>query len=163
METRNNRAVPFKALHPGEILKEELKERGVSQKDFAKSIDVLASHLNEFINGRRNLTDELAYKLEKELGIPYKVWMDLHTGYLYDKKAIEERKQEHSKNSYAFILGQEVATARKKENMSQAELGERVGYSASFISKIEQGVIEPRITVFCQIAHALGLNVCLAK
>lgn len=163
METKNKKAIPFKALHPGEVLREELKERGMSQKDFAKSIGVQPSHLNEFINGKRNLTDELAHKLELGLGISYKLWMDLQTGYLYDKKAIEERIQEKSKSSYAFMLGREVAVARKKEKLSQAQLAERVGYSASFISKIEQGLIEPRITVFCQIAHALGLNVCLAK
>ena len=31
-----------------------------------------------------NLNDDLAIKLERHLGIPYKTWMDLHNGYMYD-------------------------------------------------------------------------------
>lgn len=163
METKNNRVIPFKAIHPGEILNEELKERGLSQKEFSKIIDVRPSHLNELIKGKRNLNSEMAHKLEAGLNIPYKIWMDLQTGYLEDKKGIEEKNNKVPKNSYALALGQEMASARKKEKLSQAQLGEMVGYSASFISKIEKGQIETRISVFCQIANALGLNVSLSK
>ena len=49
MATKDNRLVPNRAIHPGEILREELRERGIKQKDFAQSIGVQATHLNEFI------------------------------------------------------------------------------------------------------------------
>ncbi len=94
MATRNERLVPFKATHPGEILREELLERGIKQKDFAEQIGMQPTHLNAFIKGKRNMNEELAIKLEKHLGIPYNVWMNLHNSYLYDTKAIEERKTE---------------------------------------------------------------------
>lgn len=97
METRNNNPIPAKATHPGEILREELLERGIKQKDFAQMIGVQPTHLNEFINGKRNLNEDLAIKLEKALGISYKNWMSLHHGYIYDCKAIEERKNSEQK------------------------------------------------------------------
>ena len=94
MATRSNRLVPARAIHPGEILREELQERGIKQKDFAQLIDVQPTHLNEFIKGKRNLNEDLAMKLEKLLGIPFKTWMNLHNGYMYDCKALEERQVE---------------------------------------------------------------------
>lgn len=89
MATRNNIPVPIRAIHPGEILREELKERGLKQKDFAMQIDVQPSHLNAFVRGKRNLNEELAMKLEEHLNIPFKIWMNLHNSYTYDCKAVE--------------------------------------------------------------------------
>ncbi len=94
MATNNNRLVPARAIHPGEILREELRERGIKQKDFARLIDMQASHLNEIINGKRDLNEDLAMKLESHLGIPFKTWMNLRNGYLYECKALEEKREE---------------------------------------------------------------------
>lgn len=94
MATRSNRLVPARAIHPGEILHEELQERGIKQKELAKLIDVQPTHLNEFIKGKRNMTEDLAMKLEAQLGISFKTWMNLHNGYIYDVKSINARKAE---------------------------------------------------------------------
>lgn len=97
MATRSENPVPVRAIHPGEILREELQERGLKQKDFARQIGVQATHLNAFIKGKRNLNEDLAMKLEKHLGIPFKVWMNLQNSYTYDCKAIEQRSDEERK------------------------------------------------------------------
>lgn len=97
MATKSNRLVPARAIHPGEILREELQERGIKQKEFAQLIGVQPTHLNEFIKGKRNLNEDLAMKFERYLGIPFKSWMNLHNGYVYDCKAIEERKIEEER------------------------------------------------------------------
>lgn len=94
MATKNNRPIPARATHPGEILREELQERGIKQKDFARQIGVQASHLNAFIKGKRNLNENLAMKLEEYLGIPYKFWMNIQNSYTYNCKAIEQRNIE---------------------------------------------------------------------
>lgn len=94
MATKSDRLVPARVIHPGEVLGEELRERGIKQKDFARLIGVQPTHLNEFIKGKRNLNDDLAMRLESHLGIPYKTWMGLHNGYLYDLKAVGKRKEE---------------------------------------------------------------------
>ncbi len=94
MATKSNRLVPVRAIHPGEILREELQERGIKQKEFAQQIGMQPTHLNEFIKGRRNLNDNLAILLERHLGIPFKTWMELHNGYIYDCKAVKEKQSE---------------------------------------------------------------------
>jgi HTH-type transcriptional regulator/antitoxin HigA len=65
----NQRLVPARAIHPGEVLREELRERGITQKEFAEVIGIQAACLNEFIKGKRGLTESLAYRLEQSLGI----------------------------------------------------------------------------------------------
>ncbi len=92
MGTRSETLVPARATHPGEVLREELRERGIKQKDFARAIGMQATHLSEFIRGKRNMSVSLAMRLEAQLGIPYKTWMELHYGYMYDCKALEERR-----------------------------------------------------------------------
>ncbi len=62
---------------PGQRLKEELKERGLKQKEFARLIDVRQSHLSEYINGIRTFTAQFAYKLENALKIPASTWLDM--------------------------------------------------------------------------------------
>ena len=59
-----NEAPAQMAIHPGSILKEELKERGISQKNFAKEIEMQPSHLNEIIKGKRSITKQVADKFE---------------------------------------------------------------------------------------------------
>lgn len=72
MATNNfsaNDATPFIATHPGEILKEELDFRGISQRQFAKEIGVSYSQLNEMLNAKRPLSPETALLIEAVLGI----------------------------------------------------------------------------------------------
>ena len=82
-------------------MRDELQERGIKQKDFAQMIGVQSTHLNEFIKGKRNLNEDLAIRLEKHLGIPFKTWMNLHNGYVYDCMALEKRQTEE-RQAYAF-------------------------------------------------------------
>ncbi len=101
MATKSNNPIPVRAIHPGEILREELQERGIKQKDFAQQISVQPTHLNAFIKGKRNLNEDLAMKLEQHLGIPFKVWMNLQNSYTYDCIAIEKRSIEEQE-AFAF-------------------------------------------------------------
>lgn len=55
---------PSTPIHPGEILKDELEARGMSQRKFAAVIGVSYSVLNEVVNGKRPITTEYALKIE---------------------------------------------------------------------------------------------------
>lgn len=88
---KNIRPVPFRAVHPGEILGEELNERGIKLEEFAKQIAVSRDYLTDFLNGTIKLTEKLATKFEQALGIPAKSWLNLRKGYIEDCKAIEKR------------------------------------------------------------------------
>lgn len=91
METRNERehlvnddpsAFP---VHPGDVLGEELKERGISQKEFAKLIGMQPSHLSALIHGMRNFTPAVAAKVESGLtGITADFWMRMQKSYNRD-------------------------------------------------------------------------------
>ena len=61
---------PFIATHPGEMIKDELKERGMTQKQLADETGIKASVLSETINGKRSVSLNVAVALEKALGIP---------------------------------------------------------------------------------------------
>lgn len=91
MATRNE-APALMAIHPGSILKEELIERGISQKDFAKMISMQPSHLSEIIKGKRSITKPVADKLEEVLGIPSIDWVNLQICFEYDTQQNAERQ-----------------------------------------------------------------------
>lgn len=64
-----NNLKPFQPTHPGEVLKDELEYRGISQRGLAKKIGMSYSVLNEILNGKRALNPELAMMMEAALGV----------------------------------------------------------------------------------------------
>ena len=82
---------PFVATHPGEMIKDELKERGMTQKQLATETGIKPSVLSETINGKRSISLNVAIALEKSLGIPADMWMNLQTQYDLDTANITER------------------------------------------------------------------------
>lgn len=83
--------VPFEASHPGSLLNDELKYRGISQKYFAKDIGMQEAVLNEIIKEKRAISAEIAVMLEKGLGIPADCWVRHQAGYELDCVRIQER------------------------------------------------------------------------
>ena len=65
---------PSTPIHPGEILKDELEARGLSQRKFAQTIGVSYSVFNEVVNGKRPITTEYALKIEAATGINAEFW-----------------------------------------------------------------------------------------
>ena len=76
-----NNLVPFKPVHPGAILKEELKSRHISQRGFARQMGVPVSQLNEILNGKRPLSAEYALMVEALLGISAVPLLRMQTDY----------------------------------------------------------------------------------
>lgn len=64
-----NNLKPFKPTHPGEVLKDELEYRGISQRGLAKKMGISYSVFNEVLNGKRALNTELAMMIEAALGV----------------------------------------------------------------------------------------------
>lgn len=76
-----NNIVPSLPTHPGEILREEIECRGITQTKLAEEIGVKVSLLNELINGKRDFTIEYALMLETALGIDADFWINMQTNY----------------------------------------------------------------------------------
>ena len=87
-----NETLPFYPVHPGAILQDELKARGIKQKDFARKIGMEAPHLSALIHGTRNISAGIATKLETGLGIPASQWLNLQSQYNLDKKCLESKR-----------------------------------------------------------------------
>ena len=77
---------------------------------------------------------------------------------LYGKKGTPKREAFH-KEAYAYYTGQIIEQARKEANMTQAELAAKIGTNKSYISRVETGATEPKVSTFYRIASALGLCV----
>lgn len=71
---------------PGELIKQVLRERGLTQRSLACVIDLSTSHLSEIINGRRSVTPALAKKLSECLEIPVTALIDLQTRNTLERK-----------------------------------------------------------------------------
>ncbi len=76
-----NNLTPSCAIHPGEMIKDEIEFRGISQKALAAEIGLPASVLNEVLNGKRAVTTEYALLLEAALGIEADLWLKLQSDY----------------------------------------------------------------------------------
>lgn len=68
-------------IHPGEMIKDEIEFRGISQKALAVENGLLASVLNEVLNGKRAVTTEYALLLEAALGIEADQWLRQQSEY----------------------------------------------------------------------------------
>ncbi|MDO9152284.1 MAG: helix-turn-helix transcriptional regulator [Paludibacter sp.] len=70
-------------------------------------------------------------------------------------------REKFTEQAQAYFTGQLIVNARKNANMTQDELAKRVGSNKSYISRIENGKTEPKVSTFYRIAGALGLSVNL--
>ncbi len=68
-------------------------------------------------------------------------------------------RAEAEEKAYSFYTGQIIEDARKKAKISQAELARRIGSDRSYISRVENGLTEPKVSTFFRIMNALGCRV----
>ena len=64
-----NKMEPFQPTHPGEVVKDEIEYRGISQRALAAQIGVSYTQLNEVLNGKRTLNTEMALLISAALDI----------------------------------------------------------------------------------------------
>jgi addiction module HigA family antidote len=68
-------------IHPGEILKEEVEYRGISQGKLAAQMKMPYKALNDILNERRPLTTTTAMLFEAALGIDSGLLIRIQTDY----------------------------------------------------------------------------------
>jgi len=71
----------MRAIHPGEILKDELDEINLSASAFAKALDVPASRISAILKGQRGITADTALRLAKFFSTTPDFWMSLQSSY----------------------------------------------------------------------------------
>ena len=69
------------AFHPGYYIKEIVEESGMEQKDFAKKLGISSESLNLLIQGKQNVSNDLAMKLSETTGTSAVLWLSLQKAY----------------------------------------------------------------------------------
>lgn len=84
--------------------------------------------------------------------------VDAMMSEMYGAVGTPEREQ-FRKEAYNYCVGQIVSDARKREKVTQQQLADSVGVTKSYISRIENGSIEPGAGLFLRIIGCLGLSI----
>lgn len=121
MATNDTNNTPFRAVHPAEIIKDEIKSRSMTQKELAERMGMQAPNVTRLLKGE-NITASIAQKLEDALGIPADFWMRLQTQYDRDIKDIAVRDE----NEKAAIVAENMLSS----TLNLTELYKRLKISA---------------------------------
>lgn len=128
-EIKLNMAQPqTKLTYPGELIKNELKEREISQREFAEAVGVSQSYLNDILKGRRRISLPFAKKTEDLLGISQQTLLNMQTANdivckegdcadaleLEAKHSLEHLNQVVSVKALLKVLSRKYKTYREK-------------------------------------------------
>ena len=86
LESKSYIATPL-----GVTIQEQLDDRGMMQKEFAKRIDISEEYISKLIDGEVYLPPEMAEKLELVLGVPASFWNKLEA--IYQEKLAKIRNE----------------------------------------------------------------------
>ena len=107
----NNTNYPPHLYHPGQLIKEEIEYRKISQRELSKLTGVATNVINEILKGKRNCTPQIAVKLEDALKIDAKVLLRLQMNYDIAATKIKTIKKINSLS---------IITEKKKKNLVSA-------------------------------------------
>jgi antitoxin HigA-1 len=69
------------AVHPGRLLKRELRTRELSANRLALDLGVPSGRVTDILNGRRSITADTAVRLGRYFGNRAQFWLDLQSQY----------------------------------------------------------------------------------
>lgn len=69
------------AIHPGEILADELEELQMSAAELARTLHVPTNRITQIVNGERAVTADTALRLGRWLGTGPELWLNLQKAY----------------------------------------------------------------------------------
>ena len=82
--------MPRPPIHPGEHLRVDLEELGMSQAALARALKVPKNRISQIINGERGITADTALRLARWMGTTPEYWLNLQATYDL-RKAEQER------------------------------------------------------------------------
>ncbi|MFY7962346.1 MAG: HigA family addiction module antitoxin [Elsteraceae bacterium] len=100
------------AIHPGEILADELAELGVTPTELARQINVPPNRVTQLIKGQRGVTGDTALRLGHWFGASAQFWLNLQSAY--DIRIAEQ------------TAGAEIARLPTKESAPRRNVEKRV-------------------------------------
>ena len=71
----------MRAVHPGEVLKGELEELGITPTEFARQIAVPPNRVSQIIAGKRSVTGDTALRFGHWFGADPQFWLNLQAQF----------------------------------------------------------------------------------
>lgn len=78
MPVRTKRLPP---IHPGQILREDLQDAGISLNRLARDLRVPMNRVSAIVNAKRSITADTAMRLARYFGTSAQYWMNLQAAY----------------------------------------------------------------------------------
>ena len=85
MSVRNG----MRPVHPGEILRDELDELGLSANALAKALGVPVNRITMILNGQRGVSADTVLRLARYFGTTPQLWMNLQKSWELRRAEIE--------------------------------------------------------------------------
>ena len=85
------------AIHPGEILADELEELNMSAAELARILHVPTNRITQIMAGKRAVTADTALRLGQWLGTGPEIWINLQKAY--ELRLAEQEKGEEIKRT----------------------------------------------------------------
>jgi addiction module HigA family antidote len=79
MATKQQKRLP--PIHPGEVLKDLLKEAGLTANALATALRVPANRITGILKGERGITADTALRLARYFGTSAQMWVNLQAKY----------------------------------------------------------------------------------
>jgi antitoxin HigA-1 len=95
------------AIHPGEILADELQGLGMSAAELARTLHVPTNRVTQILNGQRGITADTALRLGQWFGTGPELWLNLQKSYelrLAEQQAGEEIQRTIQRRSMSHEL-----------------------------------------------------------
>ncbi|MGD0500211.1 MAG: HigA family addiction module antitoxin [Bryobacteraceae bacterium] len=68
-------------IHPGDLLRDELAEIGVSLNELSRALRVPMNRVSAIVNGKRGITVDTAMRLGRYFGTSPQFWLNLQNAY----------------------------------------------------------------------------------
>lgn len=80
-EMKRDKIMLMRAVHPGEVLKDELAELEVTPTELARQMDVPPNRVSQIIAGKRSITGDTALRLRHWFGTEPQFWLNLQAQF----------------------------------------------------------------------------------
>ena len=124
----------------GEKIAEQRKKLGLSQEELAEKLNISQKSISKYELGDRKPQYKVLARMAEYFGVTTDYLLELDGGG-------------------NTVLGERIAELRKVCDMSQKELGEKLGVSASAIGMYEQGRREPNNAMMIAMEKLFGVTV----
>ena len=107
-------------VHPGEILREEMDERGLSANALALALDIPTNRITSILNGHRGVTANTARCLSRYFGTTSELWLNLQK--TWELRLAEIEAEEGKWVKFVPVKGSLVGgrVKDKKERITEA-------------------------------------------